>query len=154
MQIIAEDGTPSVSYENAFKMASMHGPVVAVSHIITPRNEHVTKLFFLDGKSHTAFGFALGNEEGSEHSAKVLGLIMTLQTIWSVDMGSIMEKISTLGTEEDTAEAFGVQKNIVYHFTAPESNCFMAIIDSPGMLAFTDSVELLEEDENETRIID
>ena len=140
MQITPEDKTLSISYENAFKLTG--NPIIAISHIITPNDEHVTKMFYLNGETHTAFGFALGEIEGdAERHARILGLILAIQTIWNVDMGSIMKHLSSFGNE-----SFEDGKNIIYHFTAPSHKEFSYISDSSGMFAFVDSVNFLDEE--------
>jgi len=142
-----EDGSVSTSYENAFNIALMHGPIVAVSHIITPRDEHITKLFYFDGKSHTAFGFRIGlQDDDDNHYAQSLALLKVIQTIWGFnpEMEQFLEQKTVLDDE----------KNVVYHFTASDKTALRSVLDSDGMIAFTESVEILEEEQNIVRIIE
>ncbi len=156
--IIPEDGTSSTSYENIFKMSFTHGPVVAVTHIITPQKDHVTKIFFLDGKTHTAMGLALGHlnekiKENPEFYAKCIGLLMVIQSIWGMACSFDGSQIWKLGFGEEVEKTFKENKNAVYHFFPNDKTNLSLAKESDGMIAFEQSSEFIEEDKNDIRII-
>ena len=155
MEIKLEDGTPSTSYANAFKMVLVHGPVVGITHLITPRDEHVTKLFFYDGQSHPAEGFAIGMiEEDTERYSRMMALFMVIQTIWGIDISSLSEKYWALEGKKELDKANEGCKNLVYVFLAPDESALKYVLQSDGLIACLDSSNFLEDDKNIVRIIE
>lgn len=160
MEIKPEDGTVTISYENAFKMSLVHGPIVGIIHIVTPQEDHVTKIFFFDGQSHTAFGFSLSfsldlveTDDDKEEYARMMALFMIIQTIWGIDIASIGENfwsIKRIDTEKKE------EKNIVYTFCASNESVLKYVLTSDGLSAFLNSVSFLkkEEEKNIIRIIE
>lgn len=150
-----EDGIPSVSWKNIYKMMQIHGSIVAVTHIITPKDEHITKIFFFEGKSWTALGLAMGYGEG--HNEDRLFRAVTLS--WVINsiptMSSVFDDscVLELGIGEDVKKAHAAGKNVVYHFFPPDQTTILLARECDGMIAFEDSADFLKEDGNDIRII-
>ena len=160
MELTPEDGTPSVSYENIYKVATAHGPIVAVSHLITPDDNHVTKVFFFDNASYTAYGFAMGFKENpkdtnnSKRFAKCLALLMIVNRIWGIDSLTISEKFWASGHGDDVKEAFEKDQNVVFNFIAPDSTALTVTLNSDEIVAFDQSNQAHKEDKNDVRTIE
>lgn len=154
MEIITEDGTVSTSYENVFKFSLVHGPVVGILHLITPRDEHITKIFFYDGQTHTAYGFAVGMiEDDAERYSRMVALFMVIQTIWGMDMTSFPEKYWALEGKKELDKSDEECKNLVYTFLAEDDSALKYVLESDGLIGCLDSGNFLEDEKNIVRII-
>lgn len=147
-----EDGSPTLSWENVYKLTQIHGSVVAITHIITPRGDHVTKVFFFEGKSHPAEGFALGAGD-EEHFPKVLCMSMLIQSIPGMASNYDEAFSGVLGTDPESIAALKDGRNLVFHFMAPDIVTLPITRESSGMLAFEQSAEFIAEENNLVRII-
>lgn len=149
----AEDGTAKTSIENCRILSAVHQGIVAIIHAITPQKEQVTKIFFADGKTHTAFGFRMGAYQGSsqEYMAAIGAFILTIQSIWGINVNFNLEDVYDKGFGEDVKEAFEKQLNVVYLFVPTEETALRRDLDSAGMSAFIDCIEILKEEQNDVR---
>ena len=155
LEISAEDGLPSTSYKNVCSMAIIHGTPVAITHIVIPRDEHITKIFFFDGKSHTALGLAIGytEEMSDDRYAKVHAMRMVIGKIDGMNIDFDSRYLLALGHGEEIEKSYKANRNVVYHFMAPDKATLAMVRDSDGMMAFDQSSEFLKEDENDIYII-
>jgi len=148
-----EDGSPSISYANACKM-TINGPIVAVTHIMTPTDHHITKLFYQNGSSLLCRGFTIGTPEtlkgkdAKQRQATTIALMMTLQTMWGFALDFDSDQIFKLGVDEDCQKTFNENKNIVYCFTSPEKTTPKHISESNGIFSFKQSLSFLKENQN------
>ena len=150
-----EDGTPSVSYDNVFKMSIMNGQPIAVTHIVTPQDEHVTKIFFFNGKSHPAFGLALGlpDNASEEREAKVISLTMVVQMIPGFAINLNPDLMTSLGVGKDVKKTFDKGMNCVYHFITPDKALLKCVRQSIGLYTFQESCDFIDEDKNDERFV-
>jgi len=151
---IPEDGTPSTSWENIYKLRQAYGSIVAVSHIITPRFEHVTKVFFYEGKSWTADGFSIGHvgELTDTNNARIIAMIMLIQSIEGMAMNLDPSFFYNAGLGDNLKKSFDKDQNVVYHFIAPDSVLLDLTRNSDGMVSFDQSCDFIDDKENNIRI--
>jgi len=157
LEITPEDGSPSVSLENVYKMTKTHGTPVAISHAITPQREHVTKIFFFDGQSHTAYGFAIGldiKNKDENHFAKVYALEIAVYMIFGLPITIDREIFTTAGRNEDDEKIFAEEKNVVYYFLAPDTATLTMIMNCEGIITFENQDKILKEEENVVKVCD
>lgn len=157
LEIMPEDGTPSVSFENIIKLIKTNGYPVAVTHIITPKKDHVTKIFFFNGKSHIAEGLAIGlgtDIYDKEILPNVLAFEMVIDLIPGLSLSIDKSILINAGHEKEDKEIFKNEKNIVYHFIPPDKALLKMNRNCDGMIAFEQSDEILKEEENDIRICD
>lgn len=140
----SEDGTAKTSLQNVFSLSILHGPVVSISHCITPEDQHMTKVFFYKGKGHECNGFELGydsKKDPKEKAHKNFGFLYLLMSMWglcvSIDPQHLSQFIWNLKPTEEV---------VVYNFFTHEEKAFPLVIESDGFECFQKSNELLEED--------
>ena len=148
-----ECGDPSVSYENACKM-TINGPIVAVTHIITPTDNHITKLFYQNGSSLLCRGFTMGlsgnlnKTDTQKREATTIALMMVIQTMWGFAPVFDSEKFFKLGIDAKCKKTFNENKSMVYCFLSPEKTTPKYISESNGMLSFNQSLSFLKDNPN------
>jgi len=151
VELTPEDGTPSVSFENAVKMTLYHGCLVAITHIITPKKEHITKLFYYDGSTHVAEGLAIGNQDLIK---KIVAFEMIADMIPGLASNLNKGVFVSAGECEEDLKIFQEEKNVVYHFLAPDKATLSLIQNCEGMIVFEQSDDILKEEENVVKVCD
>lgn len=157
LELTPEDGTPGTSLENAVKMTMTHGCIVAVTHIITPKNEHITKIFYYDGETHVAEGLAIGldvENPDKDQTPKVMAFEIIIDMIPGSPLHINKDLLALAGRCEDDQEIFKTEKNVVYHFLAPDSATLSLIQNCEGMIVFERSDDILKEEENVVKVCD
>lgn len=155
-----ETGNPRISYLNVFNAINQHGCLLGAIHVIVPaisvtedqkniEDAHVTYLFFADGDTHSAKGFALGFQENDQTQiARHMGLGLILSMIPGLSMGIFQwleEYINEDKNYDPSKDPTSLPKNF-YLFRTPEEMRLPEMLLCPGYETMMKAWEVLMEE--------